>query len=212
VSARVVGIVLAGGASSRFGRDKLSAPLDGRPLLDHALVAIAGVSDHVVLVLAPDAAVPPIPPSLVGRLSIARDPVAHRGPLAGLAAALHAARAIDGDPGDIAVVAGGDMPTLVPAVLRLLVDALEADDRVVAATLAAASPSPLPMVIRVVASRPADALLEHGRRSLLALLDAVPAVQIAEARWRMVDPAGATLRDIDTPGDLEEAGDPAPGG
>ena len=29
----VTGLVLAGGRSSRFGRDKLAEPIDGRPLL-----------------------------------------------------------------------------------------------------------------------------------------------------------------------------------
>ncbi|MGH2474787.1 MAG: NTP transferase domain-containing protein, partial [Candidatus Limnocylindrales bacterium] len=31
---RIGAIVLAGGRSSRFGRDKLAEPMDGRPLLD----------------------------------------------------------------------------------------------------------------------------------------------------------------------------------
>ena len=36
----VAAIVLAGGRSSRFGRDKLAEPVDGRPLLDHAIDAV----------------------------------------------------------------------------------------------------------------------------------------------------------------------------
>ena len=51
-------IVLAGGASSRFGSDKLAAPLDGRPLLHHALDAVAAVADHVIVVVGPGQAGP----------------------------------------------------------------------------------------------------------------------------------------------------------
>jgi len=42
-------IVLAGGRSSRFGRDKLAEPLAGRPLLDHAVRSVAGVARDVVI-------------------------------------------------------------------------------------------------------------------------------------------------------------------
>ena len=52
-------IVLAGGASTRFGGDKLRATLDGRPLLDHALEAVGAIANPVVVVIAPDAAVAP---------------------------------------------------------------------------------------------------------------------------------------------------------
>ena len=40
----VSAIVLAGGASTRFGRDKLAEPVDGRPLLHHAAEAVAAVA------------------------------------------------------------------------------------------------------------------------------------------------------------------------
>lgn len=45
-----IGLVLAGGASRRMGRDKALLPWQGRPLLDHmlALLAAAGVERSVV--------------------------------------------------------------------------------------------------------------------------------------------------------------------
>ncbi len=41
---RVLGAILGGGQSSRFGSDKAQALLNGRPLMDHA---IQGLRDHV---------------------------------------------------------------------------------------------------------------------------------------------------------------------
>lgn len=192
-------IVLAGGASSRFGDDKLAAAYQGRPVLHHALAAVAAVADPVVLVLAPDAAVPALPPGLGVSLLIVRDAVAFQGPLAGLAGGLGALPA----GVERAIVVAGDMPALVPAVLRALLDAIGPDAGVAVASLEADPTSPLPMAVRPSLAGPAiTALLAADRRSLRALLEAVPSVVVPAATWRRLDPDAATLRDVDTPGDL----------
>lgn len=220
----IVGIILAGGASSRFGADKLAADLEGRPLLHHALDAVAEVAGRVVLVIAPAAAVPSIPAGLASRVTIARDDVALGGPLAGLAAGIaavatpsrdEAPRIIGADAwrgrgrgragagAGIVLVVGGDMPWLQPAVLRLLADTLAADRSLVAMTLAASETAPLPIALRSEPARMAmAACLAGGRRSLRALLDNVPSATLSATAWRALDPAGDTLRDVDSPGDL----------
>jgi molybdenum cofactor guanylyltransferase len=193
-------IVLAGGAASRFGADKLAADLDGSPVLHHALRAVAAAVDQVVLVLAPAAPVPELPLELEGRIAIARDAEPGGGPLAGVAAGL---AAVDTGRARIALVVGGDMPWLVPGVLQLMVERLEAAKGLAVITLDASPPAPLPMAVRPAAAGPgAVACLAAGRRSLRALLDAIPATALPAAEWRALDPNGATLRDIDTPGDL----------
>jgi molybdopterin-guanine dinucleotide biosynthesis protein A len=199
----VVGIVLAGGASSRFGSNKLAATLDGRPLLDHALGAVAEVAGPVVLMIAPGAPVPPLPAGLDARLSVARDDALHGGPLAGLVAGLRHASALDGvTPDAVALVLGGDMPGARPDVLRLLIDALAARPDVGALALESDAPAPLPLAIRHSAWSVPARLLDSGRRSLLALLDEVGAGRVPPSEWRALDPAGDTLRDVDTPADL----------
>jgi molybdopterin-guanine dinucleotide biosynthesis protein A len=203
VTGPVVGIVLAGGASRRFGSDKLAAELDGRPLLHHALAAVAEVAGSVVVVIGPGAPVPPLPPALAARIAIARDASLHGGPLAGLGAGLSARGVADAG---VAIVVGGDMPALVPGVLRLLVGRLAADPALVAVTLAAPHVAPLPMAVRPGPARDAiDTTLASpaGARSLRTLLDLVPSIRIAEADWRPLDADGVTLRDVDEPDDLE---------
>ncbi|TMC75972.1 MAG: hypothetical protein E6J15_06595 [Chloroflexi bacterium] len=58
---RPSGILLAGGASRRFGRPKLTEPLDGAPLFHWPLRALLASCEDVVIVLAPDAPDPPLP-------------------------------------------------------------------------------------------------------------------------------------------------------
>lgn len=195
-------IVLAGGASSRFGADKLAASLDGRPLLHHALAAADDVAATIVVVRAPGAGSGALPP-LRARLLVAHDPATHQGPLAGLAAGL--AELAAAAPGiDLAVVVGGDMPWAVPAVLAALLAALEADPALGAATLEAEPAAILPLAVRPSLVAPAAAaLLADGRRALRGVLLRVPAGMVSAEAWRALDPRRLTLRDVDLPRDLE---------
>jgi molybdenum cofactor guanylyltransferase len=192
-AARVGAVVLAGGRSSRFGRDKLAEPIDGRPMLDHAIDAVRAVATDVVVVVSSGS------PSAVVRagLRVVGDPVAYEGPLAGLATGL---RALDPSV-DHAIVVGGDMPTLVPAVLRRLIGELDGHDLAVLAD--DDGPRPLPMaVVRSTAIDVVERLLDSGERRLRALLQELTMSVLPPAIWRLDDPTGASLRDVDLPGDL----------
>ena len=191
----VVGIVLAGGRSRRFGRDKLAEGYEGRPLLEHPVLRLLEVCDRVVVVLSPDAEEPPMP--VGASVTFARDAVEDEGPLRGLSAGMEVANA------EWTVVAGGDMPDLQPAVLlEMLRAGLETG--VVAVSLAdGGTERPLPCVLRTApAAEAADVLLEAGRRSLRDLLAAVANVVIDEPTWTALDPDRRTLIDVDKPGDI----------
>ncbi len=190
-------IVLAGGRSSRFGRDKLIEPIDGRALLLHAIAAVQAIEPgiKVVVVVAPDAT-----PALPGGVRLAHDARAFDGPLAGLAAGL---AALD-DAVELAIVVGGDMPSLVPAVLRRLLAAVRADPTSELALLHDDDrPRPLPAAVRrVPAARAARSLLAADERRLRALSAVLATVVLPLADWRALDPARRTLRDVDVPADL----------
>jgi len=189
---RLGAIVLAGGRSSRFGRDKLAEPFGGRPLLERAIDAVGRVATDVVVVAAP-AGIRAVPPRVV----LVHDADAHEGPLAGLASGL---AALDPAVGRVIVV-GGDMPTLVPVVLLRLLDQLDAHDLAVLAD--DAGPRPLPMALRRSTAAPVvDRLLAGGERRLRALITELAVSVIEPSAWRRDDPSGETLRDVDVPEDL----------
>jgi molybdenum cofactor guanylyltransferase len=192
---RVGAVVLAGGRSSRFGSDKLAADFDGRPLLRHAIDGVRAIAGVVVVVVAPGAA-PPLPDGV----RVAHDARPFDGPLAGLAAGLAAI----GPDVERVVVVGGDMPRLVPAVLRRLVAALVGDPAAVLAVLAVGDDRPpLPMAIDARRGTVAVTdLLERGERRLRALTEDQGPVVVPEVAWRADDPAGSSLLDIDEVADL----------
>jgi molybdopterin-guanine dinucleotide biosynthesis protein A len=189
------GIVLAGGRSARYGSDKLAAELDGRPLLHHAIEAILAVAPEVIVVASPDRH-PAMPAGAGDRVRICHDSEAFGGPLAGVAVALDLVRT------STALVAGGDMPSLVPAVLHRLASAVSPSRPAVVLEVPGRV-QPLPMALDVDAAHAAAAgVLGRGGRSLWEFLLELGAATLPAPVWLALDPAGATIVDIDRPADL----------
>ena len=188
-------IVLAGGRASRFGADKLAAPLaDGRSVLSHAVTAVSAVATSVVVVLAPDAE---RPTGLPDTVSVVRDRQGYAGPLAGLAVGLEAIVE------EIVIVVGGDMPVLEPAVLRRLVELVAVDPAIEAAQLESERASPLPCAMRREPARGACGRARAaGDRRLRGCLERLATATVPTHEWRALDPGGRTLVDIDDPADL----------
>ncbi|QXQ05580.1 formate dehydrogenase accessory sulfurtransferase FdhD [Sphingosinicellaceae bacterium] len=110
---RVLGAVLAGGRSRRFGSDKAVSLLHGQRLID---LAVESLAPHVAAVV------------VCGRRIDGYDclddrPAADLGPLGGLAAALHHARA---NGFDGVLTTGCDMPAFPEATARSLIGATPA--------------------------------------------------------------------------------------
>jgi molybdopterin-guanine dinucleotide biosynthesis protein A len=185
-------IVLAGGQSRRFGRDKLAEPVDGRPLLHHAIGAVRPMATEIIVVAAPGA-IPALPPDV----TLVHDTVAFEGPLAGLLGGLAVARS------PTVVLVGGDMPALSVAVLGSMVALLLASNASALVLEHDGRGRPLPMALRrEPALATVAALFASGERRLRALADTMSAAVLPEAAWRAIDPEGDTLRDIDTEADL----------
>ena len=78
----ILGAVLAGGKSTRFGSDKALAEVAGHTLIAQAVDALSGWCDHVIVVGRETAPAPTLPDW----------PAANMGPLGGIAAALRHAQ------------------------------------------------------------------------------------------------------------------------
>jgi molybdenum cofactor guanylyltransferase len=205
------GIVLAGGRSSRFGGDKLAADFEGQSLLAATIGAVVEVVDRVVV------AGPALPAGFtMGEVPVllVEDVEALAGPLAALANVLDPL--VEPDPvADLAIVVGGDMPRLVPVVLRSMLDQLDGDPAIDAVLLgpprsaeAARGPTPrravLPLAIRIEPARLASAeVMRAGDRSLQALVGRLAHVELPASTWLAIDPQAQTLLDVDTLADLD---------
>lgn len=112
-------VVLAAGAASRFGSPKLLARLEGRPLLQHVLDAVASAGlDEVVVVLGRAAG--EIERAIAWR---AERRVVNPHPEEGLSSSLRVGLAALGPDAEGALVLLGDQPRLRPEVIGRLLGA-----------------------------------------------------------------------------------------
>jgi len=105
---RLLGAVLAGGRSSRFGSDKALAMLDGRTLLEHAAAALGPHVEAVVI----------CGRQVDGMTGLPDRPAPDMGPLGGLNAALHHALA---QGYDAVLTTGCDVPVYPDGLAEALV-------------------------------------------------------------------------------------------
>lgn len=193
--ARSAAVVLAAGAGSRFGSDKLLAPLAGRPILDHVLDAVRGAGlAETVVVLGEDAdAVERV--IAWGGERLVRNPEPGRGLSSSLRVGFEA---IAGSSDlEAAFVVLGDQPLLDRAVLRALLAAEIPVGRafVVPRYVGGGGANPV-LVLRAGWRLVEQAAGDRGLGPILAARpDLVTHVDL-----------GGTNPDVDTPADLAELG------
>ncbi len=162
------------------------------------MLRLAEVVGEVLVVLAPGADHPAMPPGVTVRM--VEDATADAGPLAGVLAGLGATET------ELAMVVGGDMPTLVTGVLREMLRVAIAAPVEAVALHDGDGFWPLPLVLRVApATEAAHVLLHEGERRLRALAQRLRIAIVDETTWRALDPRGVTLADVDVPSDLPGA-------
>jgi molybdenum cofactor cytidylyltransferase len=187
----VAGLVLAAGASTRFGSPKVLARLHGRPLLEHVLDALrtAGI-EHIVVVLGNFA-------DEVEDGIDWLDEVRVRNPdprlLSGsLQVGLAAVDELD-PPVRAAIVMLADQPRTRPDVIRALVAASRGSDRPIVVPRYADGGGPNPILVRHDAFDLADEA--NGDRGLGPLIDERPELVLEV-------PVDGSNPDVDTPDDL----------
>ncbi|MDP9275407.1 MAG: molybdenum cofactor guanylyltransferase [Chloroflexota bacterium] len=190
------GILLAGGASRRFGRPKIVEPLEGAPLFHRPLRALLDSCDDVVIVLSPHGPEPPLPDG-ADRVSFARDQSAYEGPLAGSRVGLDHVRR------EYAVLVAADMPGVRSELLSLMADRATGASGNAIVLRDAEGPRPLPAVLKVApALTLVRTLLEGGERRLRALVEGLEPDALGPDVWSGADPKGLWRHDVDLPDDL----------
>jgi len=187
--ATVSAALLAGGASSRMGRDKARVELDGVPAATRISQLLAELFEDVLIVGGN-------PPASARGRRVA-DVEGPQCALRGVASALAAAER------ERVLVLATDLPFVTPDLLLALVAWPEADAVV---PRSAGGRHPLcALYRREPVLRVANERLAGGQLQLQGLLDAVDSVHLDAADLAQVDPGGAALTNINTPEDLARA-------
>ena len=190
-------LILAGGQSSRMGRDKAAIPFPGPqdPPIIHQIHRRLGEGARECLVAAPETY--GLPARRVA------DHPAFAGPLAGLLGGLAACRT------ELALVVAADLPCPEPQLAAHLLELAAADPAAdVVVPVASRGPEAMFAVYR---TRALAQLEGAGRRgsargpSMREALALVRVHEVPEPEWRRLDPVGASFTDCDTPRELAVA-------
>lgn len=194
---RTLGVVLAGGASRRFGAPKMLARVGGRRIVDRVRHALATVSSDVVLV-ANDGAF-----GVATGMETRADEVPGLGPLAGVRTALFwaAERGMDG-----ALVAACDLPFVPGPLFGALLDrAAGAVDAVVPESAGRRGVEPLCAWYSVRCLEAVETLLAEGERSVHRLAERVRTTSLPLSAIACFGDPRILFLNVNTVDDLKEA-------
>jgi len=189
---QIEGYVLAGGESSRMGRDKAMLELDGVPLIVRAARLVDSIATGTTIVGAPE--------RFNGLAwKVIADDTPGSGPLGGIATALRASEAAWN------LVIACDLPYLTKSWLEFLVGrALDSDADAMlpmnergAEPLCAMYNKRCEPVIRVA--------LNRGTRKVTDGLAGLRIGTIEPAEWKDFDSEGLLFKNMNSPADYEEA-------
>lgn len=183
-------IVLAGGASKRYGSDKTCSRWGGRSLVAHVALGLHELVDDVVVVTRK-------PESMKGLsrkgLRLVKDRFAQTHPMGGLATGLGAVRH------RAAFACAADMPLIEPGLIGLLAEAASGYDAAV--PVWGGRLEPLCAVYSKRSLGVLEKMVSEERLALQDLFEIMPTRFVQEDEVRAVDPAGRSFSDIDTKAD-----------
>lgn len=190
----VTGVVLAGGASRRMGRDKAALLIGGEPLLRRAVGRLRLALAEVIIVGTPALT------TLAPGTRVIADEWPGRGPLAALATALRASDSA------WALLVACDMPFTQPALLRALARlALTTPEADVIVLRGARGIEPLHAVYHLACLPLALARLASADASLRGLLAEARVREMAPAEVASLDPEGRSTFNANTPEEWRRA-------
>lgn len=183
--------ILAGGRSTRMGRDKAFLELGGRSLLERALALGRSVAAHVAIV--GERA------KFVSFAPVAPDIYPDCGPLGGIHAAL------SGSNTELNLILAVDMPLVNSRFLEYLISRTEASGTVVTVPQVKGRYQPLCAVYRRAFAAVAEKALTTGRNKIDALFSQVPLCVINDEELSQGGFGSAMFRNVNTPAEWGQA-------
>lgn len=187
-SARLTGVVLAGGRSRRMGRDKALLAYAGEPLIHRVACRLEPLCGRVLIAAGRRGRLGDLPWEQVD------DAVPDSGPIGGVVAGLQAATT------PLVALVGVDMPDVDVRVLGRLAVTWAGQDAVV--PVVAGRIQPLHAIYHVGAAPRLGAALAAGRRALTEVVTDLDVELVEEAGWSDLDPVGRFARNLNAPHDL----------
>lgn len=185
------GVVLAGGASRRMGRDKAALVLEGEPLLARVIGRLGIVTSEVLVVGPPERA------ALVPQVRVVPDIQAGMGPVGGIYTALRAART------DRVFVVACDMPFVRPALVRYLLELAEGHAVVVPRT--ARGTEQMHAVYTKACLAALQESIAAGELAVSRLYGRVATRIVEPEEWGRYDADGESMTNVNTPEEWERA-------
>lgn len=181
----LVGVVLAGGQSSRFGSDKALLEVDGRTLLQRTVATLHALTDDVIVLG------PPARANQVRAVQVLQDEIPGIGPLGGIYTALRAR------PDTHALIVAVDMPFLSAALLRFL--AALADEADVVLPIVGGRGQQLHALYGPACLAQISAQIAAGDYKIDRFFPLVTVRRVTETEMRPFDPALDSFRNVNTP-------------
>ena len=193
----VLGYVLAGGGSTRFGRDKALVKIDGKSMLLRMCELLRGLCGEVRIVVAPDKHVELGATTLVDRWP-------GEGPLGGILTALRATEK-SGANRQWNLIVGCDMPFLTHELLNHLIERAVASRGEVIVPRSASGLEPLCACWRGSGRKTVQRAFDSGVRKVAEAMKELKMEIIDESDWKRFDNAGRLFWNMNTAADYDEA-------
>jgi molybdenum cofactor guanylyltransferase len=194
---RARGYVLAGGGSTRFGRDKALVEIDGAPMLLRIQALLGTVTQNIEIIAAPHKYAP------LGVNGIP-DRWAGQGPLAGIITALLTTQE-SGNGAEWNVIVGCDMPFLTREWLSYLVERALVSRAEVVTPRSALGLEPLCTCWRTNAASKLQNIFQGGVRKITEAMKSLEMEVVDEGDWKRFDTGGHLFWNMNTAADFDEA-------
>jgi molybdopterin-guanine dinucleotide biosynthesis protein A len=188
-------IILAGGKSSRFGRDKTSVLLGGETLLERTARRLSALFEEIIVVRGAGCA-EEASPTVPGTREV-KDIHKARGPLGGIYAGLSASTSFHN------LVVACDMPFLDLDLLKYMIGLTEGFDVVMPRL--GENTEALHAIYSKACLRPIEALIGRGQFQVVRFLDDVRVRFVEEIEIDRFDPERLSFFNINTQADLKRA-------